>query len=495
MNVKNFFAAKTVGVAALVLVGALIGFSLAFFPMPGRDATAFAESSPATTVNPNALAVAQQLQQAINEVSTRVLPSVVEITTIEIKKQQMPNMDGTPWKFFFNIPEGQEQEREYRASGLGSGIVVRRNGNTYYVLTNAHVIGEANEINVVLNDEREFKARLVGKDTRKDLALVSFESKDAIPIAVLGDSDSVKVGDWAIAIGNPLGYLFTTTMGIVSAVGRSGAMASNINDFIQTDASINKGNSGGPLLNIRGEVVGINTWIASGDISGGSVGLGFAIPINNAKRVIDQFISNGVVKYGWIGVSLLDISKEMAVDLGVGEAKGAFASQVFIGSPAQKGGVQPGDFIVEVNGKPIKDTSQLILVVADLAPGQKANFTLIRDGKRQTVVVQIEERKDSVASDAGKLWPGVVVVPLFEEIRKEAKIDAKVTGLFVASAEPKSPAALLQVLRGDVITSVNGVPVQDLRSFYRVLAEKAQKELWFEVVREGTKLETLHFKR
>ena len=221
-------------------------------------------------------------------------------------------------------------------------ITVRRDGKTWYLLTNHHVAGSATNITVRLDDGREFDGKLVGADERKDIALVSFESDATdIPVANLGDSDSVKTGDIVFAIGSPLGYMSSVTQGIVSAVGRDGGPNNNINDFIQTDAAINQGNSGGPLVNIYGEVVGINSWIASQ--SGGSQGLGFSIPINNVKKAIDDFIADGKIKYGWLGVSLVEADASTLTELSLTGRKGALASQVFANSPAAKGGILPGD--------------------------------------------------------------------------------------------------------------------------------------------------------
>ncbi len=497
MKLNERLSSRSFFVFNLVLLGAIFGFSLAFLSFscstPGVKKTAYAETAQGT-VPTDALAVAESLQAATRSVSESVLPTVVEIKTVEVKKQQTPRFNGVPWEFFFGTPDQEGgEEREYRSQGLGSGIIVRRDGKTYYVVTNNHVAGDATEISVAVDDGREFPAKLVGKDPRKDLALVSFESSDSFPIARLGDSDGVKVGDWAIAVGNPLGFMSSVTMGIVSAVGRTGGPAGNINDFIQTDAAINQGNSGGALVNIRGEVVGINTWIASS--TGGSVGLGFAIPINNVKRALDDFISSGSVKYGWLGVSLIDIEKGVAKDLGVEGKKGALVSQVFLGSPADKGGILPGDFVTALDGKSMRGRDQLVLAVGDLRAGQKAVFTVFRAGAEKDVTVRIDERKDEVAAENAKLWPGLVAVPLTDEIRNAVKLDKSATGLYVVEVFAKSPAAAMGVQRGDLVAAVNGVPVTTLTDFFRTINEKAQKEIWFEVARGDTKLETMRFKR
>ncbi len=498
MNLKDRLSTKQILVFNLVLLGTIFGFSLAFLSFscstPSALKTARAEAAP-VPVPTDALAVAESIQTAVRSVADALLPSVVEISVVEVSKQQVPRFDGVPWDFFFGTPDqGQGgQEKEYRSQGLGSGIIVRKDGKVYYVVTNNHVVGEAEEITITLNDGQEFPAKLVGKDARKDLALVSFESAETFPLAVLGDSDQVRVGDWAIAVGNPLGLMSSVTMGIVSAVGRTGGPAGNINDFIQTDAAINQGNSGGALVNIRGEVVGINTWIASP--SGGSVGLGFAIPIDNAKKALNDFIAKGKISYGWLGVSLIDVDNGIAQDLQVDGKHGALVSQVFLGSPAEKGGVMPGDFITQLNGRDMKNRDQLVLAVGDLLAGEKADFTIIRGTKKQQVTVRIEERKDDVAAENGKLWPGAVVIPLNAETRKALSLDDKAVGLYVVEAIDKSAAAIMGLQRGDRIIALNGKPVASLSGFYTALNETGGSELWFQIQRGEATLETMRYKR
>jgi Do/DeqQ family serine protease len=498
MKLMKRLSSKNFLVFNLVLLGVIFGFSLAFLSFscstPGSKNTAKAQETQ-VVIPAEALAVAESLQTAMRGISDKVQPSVVELKTVSVRRQQAPRFNGIPWEFFFGTPDNNGEEREFRSEGLGSGIIVRRNGDTYYVLTNQHVVGDATEISVALNDSQEVPATLVGGDPRRDLAMVSFKSGNEYPLAVLGDSDAVKVGDWAIALGNPLGFMSSMTMGIVSAVGRTGGPAGNINDFIQTDASINRGNSGGALVNIRGEVIGINTWIASGSSSGGSVGLGFAIPINNAKRSIDEFISSGTTRYGWLGVSLMDPSRETLAALNLEGRRGALVSQIFLGSPAERGGIQPGDFITHLNGREMRGMNALTLAVGDLRPGERAAFTLIRGGRPQELQVRIEERTEEAAAENNKLWPGVYAVPLSDNIRSTLKLDAGARGILVADVIARSPAAIVGLQRGDLITGINGETVNDLDGFYRNLREKTRTELWFGVVREGNTVETMRFKR
>lgn len=450
--------------------------------------------------NQAALSVVEALQTTFRSVSETLLPAVVEVDITETKTYTDPFHNFTnPFEYFFGTPNQDEKKkddgkREYETRGLGSGVIVRRTGNTLYVLTNNHVAGTATKISIKLNDEREFEGKLVGTDERMDIALVSFESTDkSIPVATLGDSDKVMPGDICMAFGAPLGYSQSVTQGIISATGRSESHMSSISDYIQTDAAINQGNSGGPLVNIYGEVIGINTWIASS--SGGSVGLGFAIPINNIKSSIDSFIKNGKVIYGWVGVSLVEIPKEYKEDLKVNGIDGAFAAEVFTNSPAFKGGVKPGDYIVELNGRKVKTVNQLVRDVGSLEAGKTATFGIIRGGKRiDDIQVKIEERAKENEINNNKMWPGFIATPLDDKAREQLKIDdKKVKGVVVTSVEEKSPAASLRLQNGDVITAVNGKTVSSLADFYSELA-KAQKSVNFDIYSNGGTITTGTYK-
>ena len=450
--------------------------------------TAFAQS---------ALSIVEALQTTFQSVSDTLLPSVVEVDITQTKTVSSPfGGSSNPFEWFFgngNSDGSSGNTREYQTSGLGSGVIVRKTGNTYYVLTNNHVAGDATKISVKLNDERTFEAKLVGTDERIDIALISFETKDNLPVAKLGDSDKVKAGDICLAFGAPLGYSQSVTQGIVSATGRSESSMSSISDYIQTDAAINQGNSGGPLVNIYGEVIGINTWIASS--SGGSVGLGFAIPINNVKNAIDAFIKDGKITYGWLGVSLLEVTDEYKQELGVGKQSGAFAAEVFMDSPAYKAGIKPGDYIVELNGKTVSNVNQLVRDVGYLEAGTTATFKVLRGGsKTYEFQVKIEARAKDVDSQNNKLWPGFIATPLTDDIRESLKIDNKnVKGVVVASVEAKSPAASLRLQEGDIITAVNGKTIKNISEFYQELS-KATKTINFDVYTNGGTVTTGTYK-
>lgn len=489
---KSWTKRIVLSASVAVLSFVLISFSCAKTPVKGTAGTVYAESDSGEIVSKESLKVVEALQNSFRSISNRLLPAVVEVDVIETKTVTDPFQDFR--HFFFGMPEQEEQgkKRQYEQKGLGSGVIVRRTGDTIYVLTNNHVAGGATKITVKLNDSREFEAKLVGADARMDIALLSFTSSDkSIPVAKLGDSDAVQTGDICLAMGAPLGYSQSVTQGIVSAKGRSGNGIGNINDFIQTDAAINQGNSGGPLVNIYGEVIGINTWIASQ--SGGSQGIGFAIPINNIKNAINSFISKGKIVYGWLGVSLLEANKEYKEALGVEKETGALATQLFIGSPAQKAGMQPGDFIVSLNGHSVKDVDQLVREVGLLEAGVTANFEIIRNGKKVALPVKIEERSEKVSSDNGKLWPGFIAVPITEKVRKDMELENKVKGVVVSNVMEKSPAAALRLQNGDVITAVNGKSVTDLKSFYAELAT-ADKAVNFDIYSNGGTITTGTYK-
>ncbi len=504
MSLRDKLSSRNFFLINLVLLGILIGFSAAFVSLTSSarsraPAVVYAEGPGVGTVTDDqALAYAESLQTAFNRVAEAVLPSVVELSVVETKTAQAPSPDQFPWRFFFGPQEeGQNPQapREYQEQGLGSGILVRKEGKTVYVLTNAHVAGNASEITVKLFDEREFKGELVGKDERKDMAVVKFtaDDPDSIRIAKLGDSDKLKVGDWAIAIGSPFGLFSSVTAGIVSALNRSGGPDGNISDFIQTDAAINRGNSGGALVNIRGEVVGVNTWIASP--SGGNIGLGFSLPINNLRKGMEDIIGRGKVEYGWLGVLLREADKATAREMGLEGRKGAFISNLYLGSPADKGGIQPGDYVVSLNGRPVASVDQLVRQVGDLPVGRKAEFGVIRDGKSRTVTVTIEARQEGAVSDNSKLFPGLEAVSLETEGIPEGRVPKGTSGVYLSNVIAKTPADTIGMKPGDIVQEVNERKVRNVGEFYRALNEPKDSKLQFNFLREGQTLSSLAFIR
>jgi len=439
----------------------------------------------------------EAVQNASRYVASTVLPVVVELDVVDVIEKRVPQMVN-PFEFFFGEQYGQrnqqkdekeDETKEYRQQGLGSGIIVRNINDTYYVLTNNHVVGEADEINVKMDNGDVFTAELVGKDPRKDLALVSFKSEKKLPIAVLGNSNGLQAGDFVFAVGSPLGFGSTITRGIVSALGRTSIQGSNISNFteyIQTDASINKGNSGGALVNYKGEVIGINTWIASQ--TGGNIGLGFAIPINNAKDAINDFITKGSVEYGWLGVSMGDLRDNIKEDMGLEKYEGAFVFNVFKDSPAMKSGIIPGDLITKINNTDITGSNDLMKAVAKLPAGKNSNFTVIRNGKTVTERVKTAIRDDEEAAASNNLWPGMSIAGVTPALRKEMGLSRTKDKVMVGNVENMSPANDADLRPGDVIREINSKKIKNLSDFYTRLNEAGKEEMMIKIYRQGREL-------
>lgn len=464
------------------------------FALPSKEenGTILAQNNSAT-VTKTVPDSAEQIYFSFSAVAKKVLPIVVEINTVEVVEQRFPSFNN-PFEFFFkNQPSpdnGKEQKQEFKRPGLGSGVIVKQDGKTVYVLTNNHVIENANEINVRLNTGEEFEAEIIGNDTRTDLSLIKFESTEKLPVATLGDSDALEVGDIVLAIGTPFGFESTVTMGIVSALAReslAGSQIATFTDYIQTDASINPGNSGGALVNMKGEIIGINTWITSQ--SGGSVGLGFAIPINIAKNAITDFITKGKVDYGWLGVSISDINDSpegLGAALGISDKKGALVLNIFKKSPADKSGLLPGDFITKIDGVDITNSSQLTKIVGKLHSGTTASFVVIRNKKEVSVKVKIESRADeSEIEKNSDLWPGIVVTNITDEIRKELKIESSVKGVVIAGVIPNSSASSAGFKMGDIIEEINETKITNVSSFYSILNKSGSNRKWIKLNRGG----------
>jgi len=363
----------------LVLSSAVIAILFCFFFFMNKDrANSLPKHDGLTTI--------KSLGQAFVEVAKNVQPSVVNITTEKTIAMQPWNrfgqdfFRGSPFEEFFRGfgSPPREEERVYKQRSGGSGVIVDKEG---YILTNNHVIEGADKVKVRLNDGREFTATVKGQDSRTDLAVLHMKSKD-LPVATLGDSDKLEVGEWAIAIGSPFGLEHTVTVGVISAKGRSGLGTGTYEDFVQTDASINPGNSGGPLINIDGEVIGVNAMI----IQPGT-GIGFAIPINMAKQILNDLIKTGKVVRPWLGISVQDLTPELMEHFKVKEKEGVLVGQVYAGTGAEKAGLVPGDIIKSVDDKPIKNVGELVKEIQKKKVGQKVKLSVIREGKSLTIEV------------------------------------------------------------------------------------------------------------
>lgn len=407
-----------------------------------------------------------KISSAMAEVIQAVRPSVVNIyTTKKIKRPGMPfPFDDPFFRRFFGEEFGDifERPREYTQTALGSGVIVDPSG---YILTNYHVIKGADEIKVKLYDKRVFDGTVIGYDAKTDIAVIKIKA-DGLRAIKWGDSDKLKVGETVIAIGNPYGLNLTVTSGIVSATGRANVGISDYEDFIQTDAAINPGNSGGPLVNVRGELVGINTAIFS--TTGGYQGIGFAIPSNMAKTVMDSLIKHKKVIRGWLGVTVQDLDTEMAKMAKLKELKGAVVTDVVEGSPAEKAGLMRKDIIISFDGKEVEDSAHLRNMVVNTSPGKTVTLEIIRNGKYYTVTVTIGELPATQQlSQAESVLAGIYVDELTDKLRNQLNIPKKIKGVVITSLEPGSPAeGLLQ--KGDVIIEINNEKINNVKDFLKI---------------------------
>jgi serine protease Do len=403
-----------------------------------------------------------------------VSPAVVHIRvekTVDTTGPALGPFGGNPFggdqhfRDFFSHRFGPEQRPKFRQPGLGSGFIIDPKG---YIVTNNHVVDGANTITVILKDETEYPGEVIGRDPVTDIALVKVEARGSLPTVVLGSSDALKVGEWVAAIGSPFGLQYTVTAGIVSAKGRV-IGSGPYDDFIQTDASINPGNSGGPLINMQGEVVGINTMI----IAQGQ-GIGFAIPIDLAKNIVDQLKADGEVTRGWLGITIQDLKGELARYYGVEDRSGVLVSSVVPGDPADQGGIQPNDIITKVNGHTVNSSRDLTNQAANLGVGDKARVTIIRNGKSQVLEVEIGKRPDTMASVSEKgqrekdRQYGFKVTDVTPEMARRYDLE-KTAGVIVVGVAPNSPADQVGIRQGDLIIEINHQQVASVRDFKNLM--------------------------
>lgn len=415
------------------------------------------------------------------------LPTVVSILSSRmVKVPQNPLFNNPFFQQFFGgrMPQQPQEQREM---GLGSGVIVSPDG---YILTNNHVVDKATELKVMLSDKRQFTGKVVGTDPKTDIAVVKIAAT-GLPTITLGDSSKLQVGDYAFAIGNPFGVGETATMGIVSATGRNGLDIENYEDFIQTDAAINPGNSGGALLNARGELIGINTAILAGN-GGGNAGIGFAIPINMAKYVMDQILKHGKVVRGYIGVGIQEVTPDLAKAFNVPAEKGALIGSVDPNGPGAKAGLQREDVIEELNGQPVAGPNDLRLKIGAMAPGTEVRLKVNRGGKERDVTVKLAEAPGKTAANgpAGSAQSspmrGVQVDDLTPDIRQQLGLSSDVKGVVVTSLPDASPAADAGLQRGDVIEQINRKPVNSVGDYQRLVSEAGKQTLVVLVNRGGS---------
>jgi Do/DeqQ family serine protease len=390
----------------------------------------------------------------------QVTPAVVNIATeghVEIRSN--PLFNDPFFRRFFNAPD---QPRRRKTQSLGSGVII--DAKRGLVVTNNHVIANADQITVKLRDGRNLKAELVGTDPDTDVAVVKINGKrlTAVPLA---NSDELRVGDYVVAIGNPFGLGQTVTSGIISALARSGLGITGYEDLIQTDASINPGNSGGALVNLRGELVGINTAIFSQ--SGGNIGIGFAIPTNMVRQVTDQLVEHGEVRRGFLGAQLQDLDPDLAGAFGIATRNGAVLVNIIEGSPADKAGLLPGDVVTSANDKPVANAADLRNQVGLKRIGERVKLTVMREGKQKQVTITVAER--NMADLAGELRNKHLAGATFGEIPEQSVASGRIRGVMVYEVENGSPVGRAGLREGDIITSVNRVPTRNLGEFLTVV--------------------------
>jgi serine protease Do len=436
------------------------------------------ETKTPVTVKVDSAPLQRTADSSYSPIVKRVAPAVVKVVTRERAQEfEMTGRGGSPFddprfREFFGLPPGDvpnmpnrggRMQRPPQQQGLGSGVIVSADG---YILTNNHVVAGADSVKVTLSDGRELTAKVVGNDEKTDVAVLKVEAKNLSPVT-FADSNDVQVGDRVLAVGNPFGLGQTVTTGIVSATGRAVALGVDYADFIQTDAAINPGNSGGALIDMQGRLIGINTAILSR--TGGFQGIGFAIPADLARFVMDSIVQDGRVSRGFLGVTIQDLTPALAESFDIKTNKGALVSDVSEDSPAEKAGIKSGDVVLEINGKPIADSRRLRFAVAEVRPGTEANLKILREGKEQTIKVKVGDQPgakrfakgDSADADKdeGSL-NGVGVSDLTPAARSEYDIPSNIRGALVTQVDPNSPSAAAGLNPGDVIQEINGKPVR-----------------------------------
>ncbi len=417
----------------------------------------------------------RMIPESFSALAEMASPAVVNIRTVRTEKtgnifrqfHKGPFGEDDQMEDFFNKFFNQNQPKEFKQRSLGSGFIIDKDG---YIVTNNHVVENADKIKVILKDEKEYEAEIVGRDPNTDIALIRIKSGYNMPVIKLGDSDALKVGQWVLAIGSPFGLEHTVTAGIVSAKGRV-IGSGPYDDYIQTDASINPGNSGGPLINMSGEVVGVNTII----IAGGQ-GIGFAIPINMVKGIVEQLKKHGDVTRGWLGVTIQDLPADLAEYIGIKDGKGVLVSDVIAGDPADKAGIRPKDIIIEINGQKIESSRTLLKMVADIGVGDVAKIKVLRDGKEKIFNVEVAKRMDEkIAStkESMKGQPdetGIRVANLTPEIAKRFGINEK-EGVIVLEVDPSGEGAEAGIAPGDIIKEVNHQTVKSVKDYAEAIGK------------------------
>lgn len=491
MRGRNKFLLVGMGVSIGVIIGLVSASRLDIL------SRTMAEDGPAEISKGN-------FEDAIEKVASAVGKAVVSISTEHIEKvggpksrryyfgspQESPFDDDFMRKFFEDFFGGLP-EREFKQQGLGSGVLIAEDG---FILTNEHVVSGADKITVTLSDGREFKAEIKGTDKRSDLAVIKISGRN-FPFARLGDSDSLKIGQWVVAIGNPFGFALqnpepTVTAGVISALHRSlGRVAQDrdYGDLIQTDAAINPGNSGGPLVNLRGEIVGINVAIFS--TSGGYQGIGFAVPSDLAKRIVSRLIEGKKIVYGWLGVTVQNLDENLASYFGLAKKEGVLVSQVIADGPAKKAGMKEGDVIVKFDGEEINNVNGLLKAVGNAEAGKKAKIELIRDKKPLALEVEVGARPDNIeelsvsgSEETQEYWRGLLVKEITPELAKRYNLSVQ-SGAVIVEVNPGSVADEAGLMEGDVIFEINKAYIDNISAYKKAIKQAGQADALIRTLR------------
>jgi len=479
-----------ISVAAALVLGGAIYYSCSFAESdrPSRDAVEFgAKKQPEVNIPP----ALQSFSTVFADIAEKVVPTVVQVIPTKIDTVIFSNNpfyqffgDQFGMEDFFGMPRNNRrgappvEKKEYRQQSLGSGVIVSKDG---YILTNYHVVKGADEIEIKTSDKRSFQASIVGSDSLTDVAVVKIKEKvNDLPVAFIGNSDNLRPGDWALAIGNPFSLSSSVTLGIISALGRTASNDANAyQNFIQTDAAINPGNSGGALVNIRGELIGINTMIYTQ--SGGYMGIGFAIPINMAQKIMEDLIFEGKVSRGWLGVMIQELDQPTREAFGLDQnTHGVLIGDVFPDQPAAKAGILRGDIVTSVDNKSVTSPNELRNAIAAIHPGKKVPIELLRSGKKTTVYVTLSGRdksqvaeKESKNNESGENSSsedvskklGIRVSPLTSDIKSNLGLKSDIKGVIITGFEEKSLSAQEGLQENDIIIEVNRKPVTSIKEF------------------------------
>ena len=472
-------------VIIILVIGGLLRTGVLRVPGYGRPGPEHVPVTVATDSSPLSLG---NFANGFSSVVEPDLPKVVNISSTKVvKRPSMPNFFSEPFfRQFFGNQFGGQQLQPQREYSLGSGVIVNPQG---YILTNNHVVANASDVEVFTQNHRKYKARIVGTDERTDIAVLKIDAS-GMPAFTLGDSSLLKVGDIVFAIGDPFGIGETATMGIVSATGRAlHGSIEHYENFIQTDAAINPGNSGGAMIDLRGHLIGINTAIISGG-GGGNEGIGFAIPVNMARHVMDQIVAHGKVIRGYLGVTIENVSPDMAKAFGLNQGGGALVADVVPGGPAAGSGLRRGDIILELDGKKVTDSSDLSLRISELAPGQEAHMQVFREGKMQQFNIKLGTLPESGQPGApgqggGAALRGLAVQDLTDTLAQQLGLPPGAKGVVVTRVDPTSGAAAAGLQRGDVILEVNHQQIQNVQEYQKAIAGKANQPILLLISRGG----------